>query len=202
MVAGNDKNLPSRDEFEQVVARAHRNEPGAHEALVELLDTHPQIWRCVGDSGKHVELKLVTLLTGGDPLLVESYRRQQRRLKRRLLSKSKCPLERLAVERVMLARLELAYAEMRALECSSPGDSKSQAASLWHRQLTQAQRHYDQAIRGLIDLRRLLPAKDQTSRGASNRPQQQETYRWELPAAIRKRMYGSAPRTGCEVGHS
>ncbi len=41
----------------------------------------------------------------------------------------------------------------------SPGDSKSQAASLWHRQLTKPNGHYDQAIRGLIDLRRLLPLR-------------------------------------------
>ncbi len=190
------KSLPSLKEFQALIQRNHQNVPGAREELSRLLDEHPQIWQTFGNAGKHVETMLIRLIAGSDPLLVESLQREQRAMRRRLLGKSKCPLEKLAVERVLISRLELAHADMVLLEYQR-GQSVLKVANHLQKQRVQALRSYDQAMRGLLDLRRLLPQKSQaSSAGATDKKTRPFPIEWKLPQPVLDRI---SPRASPDV---
>ncbi len=79
MVAGNDKNLPSRVmSLNRLSLEPIANEPEPTKRTGRTARyASSDLACCVGDSGKHVELKLVNSPSRAvHPLLVESYRRQ------------------------------------------------------------------------------------------------------------------------------
>ncbi len=184
----NRRSLPSLAEFKSLIQRNHKNLPGAREELSRMLDDHPQIWQTFGNAGKHVETMLIGLIAGSDPLLIESLQREQRAMRRRLLGKSKCPLEKLAVERVLISRLELAYADMVLLSYER-GRSILKVANHLQKQRIQAQRSYDQAMRGLLDLRRLLPQKSKTAVAEPGEKKPRPfPIEWKLPQPVLDRI--------------
>ena len=63
--------LMSKDEFDVVVTEANDGNSEALAQLRTLLDERPEIWRQVGDLGKHAELTMIRLIAPIMPFVTE-----------------------------------------------------------------------------------------------------------------------------------
>lgn len=133
-----------------------RAEQGDWSALDELricLDRYPHFWRQAGDLGWHAEMAIVRLVAGGDPLVGEALRRKLDELRGELLGPTATPLERLLVDRVLLAWAQCHAAD---LDAAARGQGTGPAAAFATRRQDSANRRYLAAIRELAQVRLLL----------------------------------------------
>jgi hypothetical protein len=112
-------------------------------ALDELraaLDRCPHIWRQIADLEHLVELKLMALVAGNDPLRSEAFRKRCSELRHHLLEGERSSLAtNMAASRLTITWLFVQFLELRVLE--SPGGLHS------IKQLEQAERRYQVAMR-------------------------------------------------------
>lgn len=157
----------TREEFADLVRRANGGDKGAIEELRWTLDANPDVWRQVGDLSVHAESALLTLVAGSDLLARESITRQLQAMRSELGGSS--PLERLAVDRVVISWLQLQYAEIQFGGSSQAAPKHASQIVRW---LDQAGRRYNAAVRSLLDIRRLMPAASQGGgpRGTGEQP--------------------------------
>lgn len=153
-VANDLASMPTREEFDELAAQANAGDPNAVARLRQLFDDHPEIWEQIGDLAKHAEVTLARGVSKGEVVMFESVRRMVKKLKRELGDKDATPLEKLAIQRVVICWLELQYA---AAVFPIVTGKPTAADTFGVKQKDSAQRRFDAALKSLASLRKLLP---------------------------------------------
>ena len=154
--------LPTRPEFEELIRQANEGVDTALEELRRVLDQQPQIWQKIGDMGGHALQSLYRLISGGNKLVTESLQRRTAELRLQLEGPAPTPLERLAVQRVVICMLEVEYATTAYPE--PRGKSLGQQRHIL-RYKDSAQRRFDASMKSLLLIRSLLLAEGRQSTG-------------------------------------
>jgi hypothetical protein len=139
----------------QLRALAERAQAGDAAALPHLrrvLDTHPEVWRHVGDLSALVERAWASALSAADPLAFESMLRTAAAMKRDLAGEHPGCLEQMLVDQVVTCWMETRYAEMAT---SDQGEASLKQAGFRLRRLESAQKRHLAAVKELATLRRL-----------------------------------------------
>lgn len=167
------KTMPSQEEFSAIVQRANAGDQAALAEMRAILDANPEIWHRMGDLSTYARESMLKLISGGDELIRESVRRTADELLGTLTKDTSSPIERLAAERVVACRLESEYVSM--LHAVPQGATIAQQK--YHLLLkSSAQRRYDQALRSLAILKKLLPPPTKPAfRTSSSVPQKDNT---------------------------
>src|SRR5262245_46245900 len=93
-----------------VLERAQAGDQTVLPDLQRLLDERPDLWRHFGDVARHAEDTLLSVACGGNLLGIEAIRRQLDALRQELTDEEVTPpLERLLIQRIVLAWLEVHY---------------------------------------------------------------------------------------------
>lgn len=158
--------LPTREEFDELVQRANGGDRQATGELRRLLDQHPEIWRRLGDLAAAAGTAFLNMASQDNQLVKGSISRYVRDLRKELLGPSPTPLERIAVERLVICWAQLNYvsAVVVSLKDVSPG-----TLSAWHKRQRQSSGELDKAIKCLATLRKLLPAAAERAPGRTRR---------------------------------
>jgi len=143
------------DQLNTAVADAKQGKVEALPCLRQLLDDHPEIWRHYGDLDAHVTAKWIGLLAGEDACIRESVSRRLAELRVELHEQDASPLEKLLIARVTTSWLMVGYFD--AAVSLATGDVPNAQGRYLHQQLTRAQRRHLEAIKGLAEVRKLLP---------------------------------------------
>ena len=152
--------MPSREEFEKIVKAANAGDRKALSELRRTLDERPEIWQRVGNLSSLAGTSFLCLASNGNHLVRASISRYVAKLRKELLGLKATPLERIAIERLLLSWAMAHYTDcvVLSLTSASPG-----TMSMWLKRQAQASRQLDQAIKSLATLRRLLPAAERAS---------------------------------------
>lgn len=145
--------IPLSTNFKDLRDRANRGDPAAQAELSRALDSHPDIWRGLGDLAAHAQRAFVHMIAPNDFLFAESIRRRAGELRRELAGVFPTPLELLAVDRVVAAWLQLQHVEMQI----ALADGEVPTAKFWLQRQLQANRLYHAATKSLLLIRELLP---------------------------------------------
>jgi len=101
---GDDRSRFSLSELEKLVARAEAGDRGAIAAFQQFLDNDGSAaWREAGDLAAAAEKTLATKVYAGKKALALSVRRRFQELRKQLSEDNATPLEKLAIDRVILA---------------------------------------------------------------------------------------------------
>lgn len=101
-------------DLKDLVREANSGEPGAVAALRQFLREHPKVWHQVGDLTSRTLEARIKRITRGNSLLAESIRLQIEEFRKRLASPEPSGVERLAIDGVVLAWVEVHQAELAA----------------------------------------------------------------------------------------
>jgi hypothetical protein len=101
------RTMPSREQFDKLRRLANQGNARAQATLRKILDRHPELWQDVGNLARQAEMSLVGVIAQGEFFVSEAILRQAATLRKDLAGPFPTPLERLAVERVVGAWLEL-----------------------------------------------------------------------------------------------
>ena len=153
----NQTEMPTKESFDIVVKEANAGDAAALAELRSLLDDHPEIWRRVGDLGKHAELAMIGLIAEGNVLIRESLLRVAREMREELGGKSPSPMEKLAVQRIVACWLKTQWVD--TVHPTPQGETLAQA-NFGLKLKESAQRRFAAAMRSLVLIRRLLPATE------------------------------------------
>jgi hypothetical protein len=141
---------PDRQAILDVVRRASHGDATALPALRRLFQADAGLTRCLGDLAGRVRDTLLDHLAGRNLSLREAAGRELDRLRAELAGPSPTPVERMLVERVVLAWLQAHEADWRlAMACVDP------AVEFLQRRSDHAQRRLLAAIKALAAVRRL-----------------------------------------------
>lgn len=149
--------MPAREEFDQIVQAANAGDRKALRKLRRLLSDCPEIWKSLGDLSVIAGNSFLRLASNGNHLISASISQYVREVRQQLLGPAPTPLERLAVERVVLAWAQANYVDavVGSLQNVSQG-----TLNHWLKRQAQASRQFDASIKSLATLRRLLPAAE------------------------------------------
>jgi hypothetical protein len=136
-----------------LLARAEQGDVSVLGELKAFLDAHPEVWRRVGDLGRHAEMAMLDLAAGNNLLLEESVRRKLDELKKELAPSS--ALERLLAERVAISWLQVNHADLDAIAAQA-GNGVGTRSAHAQRRLGQAHGRFLQAVKQLALVRKLL----------------------------------------------
>ncbi len=154
----------------ELIRQANKN-PAALAELRQVLDEHPEIWQQAGDLGVQTESLMLRQLAGANPVIVEMFERKLKAQRAELIPAGCSVIERLAGEQVLLAHLQLATAEEFRTRHESSGNASLKLLAFAMRRCEQSQKRLDQALRSLLDVRRLLPnGAPATRRGPQRAP--------------------------------
>ena len=145
---------PEVEHLETLVKRAQQGEESALPELRQLLDCQPEIWKTNCDLATLAQEAWLNLLAGKDLLLKESVRRQLEQLQQDLAGPAPTPLESLAVQRVLVAWLQVNYADAIAAQARE-GKMTLPLLRALQRGQELAGRCYDQALKQLTLVQRL-----------------------------------------------
>jgi hypothetical protein len=145
---------PRDEELATLLGRARGGDESALPALREYLDDRPELWRRHGDLAAHARRAWIGLIAGRDLALGESVARKVEELGNELAGPRPSPMERLLVERIQAAWLQLQHAELAAAQT---GTSTLAVAAFHSRRLDRAHRRFLTALGALATLRRLEP---------------------------------------------
>ena len=123
--------------------------------LRKFLDDNPQVLANVGDLARIAENTWIALISERSALVAESVRRQLGQLKSELIGENPQTIEKMLGDQVIATWLEVKY--METLSADQKGASVTQAA-LVLKKVESAQRRHLNAIRSLVQTRKLLPA--------------------------------------------
>ncbi len=141
-------------ELRDLVAKAKNGDVTVLPRIREILDAHEDIWQYVGDVERLVTKAWAEQLGGGDPVGVESVRRQADQMRRELEGESPTPLEKLMVGQVVATWLAWEDAQLAATSESNPTGAQTDHIN---KRLAGAQRRHLDAIKSLTTTRVLLP---------------------------------------------
>ena len=112
---------PERQEFERLVAAANTGDQNAIAELEKALDARPEVWLQIGNLSQHAEHDLIGLVSGGNQLMRSSVGRYLNAMKRELFGPSSTLLERLAVQRVVVAWLHCQQVDRQVTSADMTG---------------------------------------------------------------------------------
>jgi len=140
--------------MQEITRLANSGDKAALLELRAILNANPEIWQQVGDMGEYALQSLVRLIGNGDKLREESTIRKAKQLADELLGPSPSEAEVLAAKRAVLCWLESMYLDTL--------DPIPQGATLQHTKVrlqvkSSAQRRFDQSLKTLVTIRKLLP---------------------------------------------
>jgi len=166
---------PEVERLEVPVQRARQGDESVLPELRQLLDRQPSIWQTSGDLVAQAKEAWLNLLAGKDLLLKESVRRQLEQMQQDLAGPSPTPSESLAVQRVLVAWLQVGYADTIAAQARE-GKLTLPLLRAHQRDQELAGRCYDQALKQLTLVQRLTKKPGTPIRlampGAGKTPQQ------------------------------
>jgi hypothetical protein len=145
-------------EIRDLLKRAHLGDASVLPRLRELLDTHHEVWRHVGDMAAHVEEDCVRVLCGQDVGMAEMLRRKLAEDKVLLGGPSPSPVERLLVGRVVVTGLQLSSADAAVAAAALNPTTTIVQGRFAQDCLDRAARRFERAIAALASVQRLLPA--------------------------------------------
>lgn len=122
--------------------------------LRKFLDDNPQVWGALGDLARTAERAWIDLITNKDVLAAESIRRQLVQLKTDLIGESPTVVEKMLGDQVLGTWLEVRYLE--TMSANPKAGSLGQTALMLKRTESAQKRHLN-AIRSLVQTRKLLP---------------------------------------------
>lgn len=153
-VAKEQVGLPTKEAFQQLVARMNKGDKVALQNVREVLDACPEIWKHAGDMGKLSEFALIKTVARKNKLAVGMFYRYVESLKREIAGSHPSALEQLAVERVVQTWLWTQHTDMA---CTDTNVSLSQAR-FWANRQDAAHRRFISAVKALTLVRTLLPS--------------------------------------------
>ena len=139
--------------FSRLRQRANEGDERAREVLKKYLDANPDVAARLGNMAQHAESALIEVASGGEWLTSEAVKREADRMRQELAGSSPSPLEKMAIERVVVTWLQLQHSEMRFLHVQQ----NLGWAKYWLRRQEQADKLYRAAIGSLMLIRELLP---------------------------------------------
>jgi hypothetical protein len=145
--------LPSRADFDALLARAEEGDTDSLRNLRVLLKTHPSIWEAVTDFPKQAEESLIKLIAGDLPFLSESLRCQLDGIRKELTCVGDGPIERLLIEQIVLSWLDLNFTQITVIESRE----RRTDSRVWGQRVDRAQRRYLAAIKALAKIRKKCP---------------------------------------------
>jgi hypothetical protein len=140
-----------------IIERANRGDQKAIRRLRQFLDKYPQVWQHLGNLARVSERAWIDLISGGDVLAAESVRRHLAHVRQQLVGETSNVVEQLLVDQVTATWLEVAY--MQTASADIGGRSLTQAG-LYLKRLESAQRRHLNAVKQLVQIRKLLPGQD------------------------------------------
>lgn len=149
-------------DLEALLAKARRGDRACLPELRKALDAHPELWQRYGDLGTAIERTLIAEIAGDDLILAESVVRQAAAMRGELAATT--PLEKLQVDRVVSAWLQIQQAQAAMAACANK-DTRLQR--LRTQQVDAAERRFQAATRGLALTRRLLGPNPTGSSGGA-----------------------------------
>lgn len=111
----------------------------------------------MGDLARTAEKAWITLTANGSSLAAEAMQRQLAQLKHELLGESTTVVEKMLADTVVATWLELHY--LRSTDADTRNRSVTQG-SLMLKRLESAQRRHHNALKELMQIRRLLPDRN------------------------------------------
>ncbi len=144
---------PKLEDMNALLVRAQQGDRSVLPALRTYLDSHPELWRQLGNLAFQSQAALVEMAAGKSEIVQEAVFRRARELRRELLGASPTPLERLVVGRIIVGWLQVHHAD--ALYARTSGSATLSQSDCLRRRLEGAQRRYLAAIRALAVVRRL-----------------------------------------------
>lgn len=161
----------TRQDFVELVRRANGGDQDATSQLRQTLDASPELWQQLGDLAAHAEASLLTLVAGNDLLARESIARKLNALREELSGPSPPLLERMAIDRVVIAWLMIQFVDTLIGGTATAPVAKTNVIMRWQ---DLAGRRYAAAVKALLDVRRLLSQASRSggspTPGPSNRP--------------------------------
>jgi len=144
--------------FERVRQRANSGDRRARESLKAYLKANPELWTRFGKLAHSAAVALIDAFSNGDWLVSEVMKRQVGQMRDELTDPDATPLEKMAIERIVVTWLRLQYTEVQSL------DSKNDVgwAKYWLRRLEVADKLYRSAIQSFASIRELLPVEHRT----------------------------------------
>jgi hypothetical protein len=143
--------------LKQNAARANAGDAKALEWLRDFLEHNPQVWQYLGDLARSAERAWIALISAGDTLAAEAIRMQLAQLKTDLIGEAPSVIEKLLGDQIVATLLEVKYLE--SVSAQAGGGSLTQAGLLLKR-LESAQRRHADAIKTLLQVRKLLPGQN------------------------------------------
>jgi hypothetical protein len=151
---------PSTPYAPEVYTALARGDAGDVSALAEVrqaLDDHPELVAQLGDLAANAETAVLGLLAGTSLTAREAARRSLDSLRQELLGPSPSTLERLLVERVVIANAWVHFSDLDLANRLALESESSPACRAAAKRLDQAQRRYLSAVKALALVRKLLP---------------------------------------------
>lgn|GEM_PF-2243969 len=136
------------------IKKANSGDQTAVAWLQKFLDDHPHVWSNLGDVARIAEHAWINLIANGNSLVSESIQRQLKQLKSDLIGEDPQTVEKMLGDQVIATWLEVKYLE--TLSADQQGASVTQAA-LVLKKVESAQKRHLNAIRSLVQTRKLLP---------------------------------------------
>ena len=140
----------TRESFNLLRKRAEEGDERALQMLKEYVAAHPQLVDEVGDVGRLARESMIRATAEGDQLVMECVRRKAAKLEAELLGENPTAAQRLTVQRVIAAWLEVSHLDRMAIAVTNTGQAKAIA-----KLKESADRRLQRALRSLEDLQRL-----------------------------------------------
>lgn len=149
----NSSPLPTFEQFQQLVREANTGTAGSLQRLRACIREHPEIYQAVGDLGRLAIEQLIVIAAGGDVAIEESLRCSVDAMRQELLGDAPTSIERIAVDRVIVAHLEANYLLTRQ---PTPGEASPSYSANISKLRDAAERRLQTATKSLLTLRSMI----------------------------------------------
>jgi hypothetical protein len=139
----------TKDDFDDLAARAAAGCEEALEVLRHTLLANPAVYRLLGNLAQHAQRALIRLVAGDSAVTREAAQFQANELRQDLLRDGDSPLERLVVDQVVTTWLDV---YIQQLGLSQP-HAKEGLRHRWEKQLDRAQKRHLAAVAALSEIR-------------------------------------------------
>ena len=140
----------------EAIERTSEEDESALPAIRRRLDAQSEEWWAANDFARMTARVQIGQICEDNLFAREMLERQVERFKTELSGVNPSPLERLLVERIACCWLQVNFAEIKNAEYAKVGGSSFQASEYYQKRVERSQRRYLQAIKALVQVRRLL----------------------------------------------
>jgi hypothetical protein len=142
----------SRDDWDEIVAKASDGDKLALEELKRILRYDPKLCEKLGDLHLHIQSMLIDIIGAESLATREALKLQIAGLRQTLDQTQAHPLERLLIEQLVTTLLDLS---IQQLGCAQP-HAKETLRVRWERRLDRAQKRHLAAVKALAEFRVLV----------------------------------------------